>query len=347
MKKPHLGLLFVGALGAFGLAAACSSDETSTSTTSTGSGASCAPTDPACPALSVKSDCLGLVDNSGKNHFAMRLSQLSVTSPAALTTPTVKKVVADGVNINLPACNVPGKGTFSLMVDFDLDKGMLRAGGAKPQLDPTEGYCFVDDTANGVKPVDVKTTFDTNLRFSTEEIPKIVLPVYVDIDAKSAVFLPVTAAKLSDGQISADHNCVGKFNADGLEPINSCLPEPEAGIDFFVNAAKLTGYITIEEADSVMVDLLGQTLCVLLSGDATKYSDGGTPKKCKRTGGKIDLQGDWCSTTNSAGGCKDAFLVSAELAASSAKFREDCAVSNQNGSSASTGGGTGGAGGAM
>ncbi|MFP6683154.1 MAG: hypothetical protein VB934_00505, partial [Polyangiaceae bacterium] len=45
----------------------------------------CTPTDPACPALAVESDCLALVDNqvatgdSSLGPFAMRMSQLSVT----------------------------------------------------------------------------------------------------------------------------------------------------------------------------------------------------------------------------------------------------------------------------
>lgn len=347
MNKAHFGFLFLAGAGVFGLATACGSDDESTTTTTTGGGVTCAPTDPACPALSVKSDCLGLTDNTGKDKFVLRLSQLSVTAPKALTGQIVAKVVGEGVNINLPACNVPGKGTFSLITEFDIKGGTLRAGGAKPEANPANGYCFVEDTANGVGPVDVKATYGADLSFSTEEIKKITLPVYIDESAKSAVFLPVTAAKLTDGKISEDRNCIGKFNADGLDPAASCLADPASGVDYFVNGAKLSGYITIEEADAVNVDLLGQSLCVLLSGDAAKYGDTGSPKKCKRTAGKIDLQGDWCSTTNSADGCKDSFRLTAELAASSAKLRDDCTVTNTTSSSSggAGGGGTGGAGG--
>lgn len=344
MKKAHLGGLILAGLAAAALAPACSSsDGGTTSTTSTGSGPSCAPTDPSCPALAIESDCLGLVDNSGKDEFVLRLSQLAVTAPKALTGPTVAKVVGDGVNINLPQCNVAGKGTFSLVVEFDLANGKLRAGGAAPTETPEDGYCYVVDPANNVAPVEVKATFDSELNFSTEAISKITLPVYVDASATSAVYLPVTGAKLQDGKISADHNCIGSFNATGLEPINSCLPDPAAGIDYFVNGATLTGYITIEEADAVMVDLLGQSLCVLLSGDPETYGDGNSPKKCKRTDGKIDLEGDWCSTTDSAGGCKDAFKLEAALAASSVKFRSDCPATTDPTSSTSTSG-AGGAG---
>lgn len=340
MKKANLGFWVAGGMMALGIAAACSSsDTTAASTTSSTGGPTCAPTDPDCAALGVKSDCLALVDNAGKNQFVLRLSQLEVTAPKALTNPTVKKVVGDGVNINLPKCNVPGKGTFSLITEFDLDKGTLRTGGASPEASPADGYCYVNDSKNGVAPVDTKLTVEASTStFSTAPIAKIVLPVYVDVAAKSAVFLPVTAAKLSNGKLSADHNCIGSFNAAGLEPINSCLPDPEAGIEYFVNGATLSGYITIAEADDVIVDLLGQSLCVLLSGDAAKYGDGAKPAKCKRTGGKIDLEGDWCDATDSAGGCKDSFILKADLAASSVKLRADCPGAAASSASGGAGG---------
>ena len=38
----------------------------------------------------------------------------------------------------------------------------------------------------------------------------------------------------------------------------------------------------------------------------------------------IVLQGDWCSTTNSEGGCRDAFRLGGELAASAVKITGDC-----------------------
>ena len=325
MKHTHLGLLLATTVA---LGAACGSSDDTGNTTSTASGGelTCTPTDPACPALSVNSECLGLVDNAGKDQFAMRLSQLEVTAPKALTSPTVQKVVGDGVYVNLPECNVAGLGTFSLVVEFDLKSNKLKAGGAAPAKSPAEGYCYVTDNTNGVAPIEVNATFDV-LKFTTDAIPKVVLPVYVDASAKSAVFLPVTGAKLENGTISADHNCIGSFNdappsQGGLDPLNNCLPE--TGVGYFKNDAMLTGSITIEEADDVNVDLLGQSLCVLLSGDAAKFGDTSTPKKCKRTGGKIDLEGDWCSTSNKAGDCKDSFRLEALLAASSVKVRTDC-----------------------
>ncbi|MSP24168.1 MAG: hypothetical protein EXR75_03185 [Myxococcales bacterium] len=337
-SRRFVTLTVVSGLAALATTGACSSkDEAPATTASTGAG-SCAPQDPACPALAIESECLALVDNAGADKFTLRLSQLSITKPQALTTVTVQKIVSDGVNINLPACNVPGTGTFSLLTEFDLAAGTFRTGGALPEADPKGGYCYAYDDKLGVEPADAKLTIDADLRFSTAAIDRIVVPIYLDLAATSAVYLPLRNAVLKDGQLSPDHNCIGKFNAAGLEPVNNCLPDTDAGIDYFINGGKLEGHITLEEADAVTVELLAQSLCVLLSGDPATYGDGQKPNKCKRDGAaKITLVGDWCSTTDSAGGCKDAFQLSAELAGSAAKLRDNCVV---------PGGGTGGAGGA-
>ncbi len=314
------------------LAGACSSKDKSGSTAS---GATCAPTDPGCPALAVKTDCLGLVDNSGKDHFVLRMSQLEIAAPKALTNALVSGLVGKGVTMNLPKCNLNGDGTFSLITEFDLKTGMLHAGGATPPASATDGYCYANDPAHGVAPVDVKATIDASLKFSTAAIPKITLPVY-DPKSTNIIYLPLHNVKLSDGQISADHNCIGSYNATKLDPAGNC--EPEAGINRYTNAAKLDGFITLEEADAVLVPQIGQTLCVVLSGAPETFGDTSSPKKCLRTAGKINLQGDWCSTSDNAGGCQDAFKLTAQLAASSAKLAAGCS---------GTGTGSGGSGGTM
>jgi hypothetical protein len=320
-----LGFFAACGLGTLAVAAACSSSSPGGAPT----GASCVPTDPACPALAVKSDCLALVDNTGKDQFVLRMSQLEVVSPAVLSTPLVANLVGKGVNINLPKCNVPGDGTFSLITEFDIKAGKIKTGGGLPTANPTDGYCYANDAANKVAPVEVPAKFTVGtggVTFSTDPIAKIVMPVYQP-DMKSTIHLPLSQAKLVDGQISADHNCVGSFNGTKLDPNNNCLEEPS--VKFFTNGAKLEGYITLEEADAVLVPQLTETLCALLVGTdsaaVAKYIEGTAPKKCKRTDGKtIDLKGDWCSMTNAAGGCQDSFRLSASLASSAVKLKASC-----------------------
>ena len=106
------GALATGAIGACG-------DDEGGGGTGASSNPGCAPTDPACPALAIESDCLAVVDNSGKDHFALRLAQLSVSKPAELTGPLIYNIIADGINLSLESCNVNGMGTFSIIADFN------------------------------------------------------------------------------------------------------------------------------------------------------------------------------------------------------------------------------------
>ena len=331
------------------LVGACSDDETGGGKQPTGE--NCAPTDPACPALNVDSDCLSLVDNSGKDVFAMRLAQLSITKPEALTSQIIYNLVADGVNVNLPACNVGGTGTFNLITVFDRAAGTIKAGGAYPLADPTDGYCFVDDPTHEVSPVEVPTIYNADGTFESQPIPRVVMPIFLDMAATTAVYLPLSSARIEGARISADNNCIGRFNADGLDPYFSCAPDPLGGIEYYINDGSLTGYITLEDADAVSVDLLKQSLCVVLSGDAATYGDDGTPlERCTRDGnGDIVLKGDWCAASNSAGGCQDSFRLQATIAASGAALAADCQGGpggSGPGGSGPGGGGSGGAGGA-
>jgi hypothetical protein len=328
-------LAFAAGLGALVLPAACGDDAPPPAPVG-----DCTPTDPACPALAVESECLALVDNSGKDEFALRMAQLTVTQPLALTEPLVQKFIGDGLIANLPACNLDGDGTFSLVTIFNRSTGRLTAGGALPESSPANGYCFVDDPANMVAPVEIGVDIADDGTFTTEPLPFIVLPVFTDLSGSSAVYLPLRQVVLTQATLSADQNCIGSYNATGLQPRFDCVPDAASGQPLFIDGGTLEGHITLEEADAVTVDVLNQSLCVVLSGDANTHGDGGDPIRCTRTGGTIDLQGDWCSATNSAGGCQDAFKLTATFSASAVELRTDCPA-GQGGS-----GGTGGEGGA-
>lgn len=348
MKKRWMWVVGGAALTAAFGAGACGDDDPAPPTT-----VSCQPTDPACPALAVSSDCLALTDNTGKDVFAVRLAQLVITAPAALSTEVVYNIIGKGVNADLPACNLFGDGTFNFIVEFDKANGTLKAGGALPEADPTDGYCFVTDPTHEVEPVTVPSNLGDDGGFSTDPIPRIVVPIYLDQAASGAVYLPLRDGRIESATLSGDQNCVGRYNAEGLRPEESCAPLPQENRHYFVNGGKLTGYITLEEADAVDVDLTGESLCVLLSGDSDTYGDGATSGivHCKRENGEIVLKGDWCSQTNSAGGCQDAFRLEGEIAASAVTLRDDCPAdpgtgggpgAGGMGSSAGAGGGGGG-----
>jgi uncharacterized membrane protein YgcG len=235
-------------------------------------------------------------------------------------------------------------------MQFDTESGTLLTGGAEPKADPTTGYCFERDPANSIAPIQVDAPLDATGAFEAAPIDFLSVPIYLDVTATDFVRLPLHDVRIS-GTVSADHNCIGSFNADGLEPANNCKPDLDLGIGYFIDGASLEGYILLEDADGVVVQILNQTLCVLLSGDATTYGDGGSPMRCKRNGSnQIVLLGDWCSTTNQAGGCQDSMRMSAGIAASAVTVPAGCAQGGAGGTGGGGGaggsaGGTGGAGG--
>lgn len=329
MRAITFTTLGVGMLTVAALSGACGGDDDGTGGSGAGTssgGNACDPaSQPDCPAASIDSDCVALSDNSGADQFALRLSQLSVTAPEVLTGPLVAGIVSDGVTLNLPSCNIKGgKGTFNMLTIFDKTADTLTLAGAFPEQNPENGYCIVNDPANEVEPITVAANLMPDGSFSTDAIARIVVPIFLDLsgDLSSAVFLPLREGRITSGQLSDDQNCVGRFAVESLSPQFECVADP----DYFETGASLEGYITLEDADAVVVDQLNQSLCVLLSGDVGAFGDGGAPiERCARDmAGDIVLTGDWCSTTNSAGGCEDAFRLEATVASSAVTVRDDC-----------------------
>jgi hypothetical protein len=313
MKKLSFSLLALSC--AIGIYAGCKDDETNPPP----SGGACAPA-AGCPA--VPSDCVALVDNSGKDKFVLRLSQLSLTAPEALKTDLIYGIISDAVYANLPAdCVVQGLGSFSLITEFDKAAGTLRVGGAFPEADPTAGYCFVEDTANEIAPITIPFMLSADGVFETDPIPSVKVPVFTDATATKVVYLPLHDTVLRNAKLSADQNCIGRFAHERLDPAIGCVDDPPA-LEYFENGGTLEGYISLEEADLVDVELAGVSLCVLLSANPTEFGDMQMPiKRCVRDAGAIRFKGDWCSTTNTAGGCQDAVRLTADFAGSAATLK--------------------------
>jgi len=341
--KLILGVGAVGALAAVG-SAGCSSSTgvtatgggatttgtgnttTMSSSSGTASGGGCAPK-ASCTAAD--KTCLGLVDNKGLTKFGLRMSELDVTSPAALTSGIVKTTVAGNVTPNNKPCNESGAATFSWLLQFDTAAKTLKTGGAKPVADANAGYSFDDEMimqgtppkAFHVQPVTLMgvTPDATTGAFSVAMGLDLIVPIFLNDTGTSVVLLPLHQARLATGTLSSNNNCIGKYNSAGLDPMNSCAPDdthPQ-----FITAGKLDGYITLEEADGVIVSAISQSLCVLLSGNASMYGMAqGSTTVCKRDASmKIVYQGKWCAGTNAAAaaGCADAEQLTGNFAASS------------------------------
>ena len=118
--------------------------------------------------------------------------------------------------------------------------------------------------------------------------------------------------------MSADHGCIGRYNAAGLDLANSCLPD--ATHPLFLDGGALDAFMNLEDTDKVIIAPLNESLCVVLSGYTVMYGvkNAAGLTVCKRdASSKIIFQGDWCTATNAAAAptCADAVQMTAQFAA--------------------------------
>ncbi len=293
-----------------------------------GSVGPCALTDPSCTQFGSK--CIALYDNAGKDNFALRLSQVQFFKPSAFAGGFEQGFVLTAFNPAAPECHVNGSGSSSWIVQIDRTAKTVTIGGAKPVADPVDGYSFVNETLNQsgqdflVAPATAPYTDDGQGGLQTEPIPTVVVPAYLDTAGQNVMLLPIHDLVFTEVKVSADQNCIGAFNEWGLDPAQGCEQDTNQGMFSFVSDAKAEGHILLEEADKVIVSLLGinRSLCVILSESPNLWGDGGNPTRCKRSNGKIQFPGDWCSTEKGPASpvCADAVRFSASLAASGVKL---------------------------
>ena len=305
-----------------------------TSATSTGTGEvtyPCSPTNPVCN--QVKSDCLAVYDNAGKTSFALRLGQLDFFKPGAFQGTVEKGAFGPPVTMNLPKCNLKGSGTFSWIVKLDTVAHTFQFGTSKPPSDPHDGYSFVNETLTKdgqtyqIAPVTGAATLTADGTIQADMLDNVLLPAYLNAQATDVLLIPLHKVRILDTEtkVSADHNCIGHYNAANLKPSQGCLPSIIDNIDAFINGGRLTGYISLEEADKIIITAFGlnRSLCVLLSGSGGLYGDGGSPAKCKRVGAEIKFNGDWCINTDQGASvtCYDAVSVDVGFAASAVELK--------------------------
>lgn len=268
------------------------------------------PCAPSCEATSgVESACVALVDNTDKSTFGLRIAQLAFSKPAALANPLLGAMITDGVTMSLEECNLDGAGTISWLLQFDTAAGTLTTGTAGAVDSPTAGYCFADG------PITMDTSLVDGLISASGDTG---LGLEMSLGG-TPVYLPVGGFGFKDLALSTNQSCIGSYNADTLDPANNC--QPTADISAYTPGGAMTGYITLEDADAVVISSLNQSLCVLLTGEG----NGESPARCARdSGGIIQAQGDWCAGTNSAAGCADAMALVADFAASAVRIDGVC-----------------------
>ncbi len=320
----------------------CSSDSNGGGSGANGSGANnCWPTDSSCYLPNkAGSECLALYDNGVGDRGTYRMSQLQVQKPPLLAGPFLQDVVVSkAITLNMPQCYQLGYGRFSWLFDVDWAAGKAKTGGGHVTQTPQDGYCWINETVAGFPAapmtVDLVVGQDGDYRtFNTKtSIPILNVPIFLDDAESSAILMPLHEVDLLDGRVAPDNDCIGSWDGDGLSYDNNCLPIRANGQTMpWLNGAKLTGYITAEEADAVWIPEMSQSLCVALSGDANTYGEpdavrGGN--KCKRDANNRILatdKADWCSSTNAACSPPDAdsFRLEGMFAASAVKINDSC-----------------------
>lgn len=315
-----------------------------------GGGGTCWPSDPSCKLPSGAGfECLSLYDNGVGDKGTYRMRQLQVQKPPLLAGEFLQKtVVSKAITLNMAQCLQDGTGRFSWLFDVDWAAGIAKTGGGHVQLDPWAGYCWIDQDIGSfhAQPMEVELEVGQDGEYRTfrtkASIPILNVPIFLDDAETSSILMPLHEVDLLDGKVAPDNNCIGSWDGDGLSYDNNCMPDKTIGQTMqWLNGARLTGYITAEEADAVWIPEMQQSLCVALSGDGTKYGEpdetrGGT--KCKRdSNGRLAAteKADWCSSTNAA--CDpcpadqtcateaaDSFRLEGMFAASAVKLNETC-----------------------
>ena len=277
----------------------------------------CKPVSPSCEANA--SLCLATAHAHGGPAFGLRIAHITLSAPKALTKGIVKSVFEGAVSPKQPDCGLQTGGTFNWLMRFDTQTGTLTTGAARPLTAPAQPYAFVNETLTldgvsfPVAPVTVSASLDASCNVASSA-GNVILPFYENEQAQSFTLFPLRSLSFFDTRLTPDHDCIGSYNAAGLDPANGCTPDEVT--PQFLDAGSFAAFISLEEADTVQIPLLSQSLCVLLSGDPGSYGDAG---KCLRdAGNEIVWKGDWCSTTNQPAtpGCADAMRFAGSFAAS-------------------------------
>jgi hypothetical protein len=270
--------------------------------------------------------CLNMATNVAP-VYNFRMEAIYVASPPILSAKSLvaSAVVTPSVGLNQGTCGYyVGKsslgtvlaGAFNWIIQVNTETKMLTTGGAPPVTDPYgKGYCFVDetDTPDGGMPIPLKplvapVEINGNTVTGKPQTTVLNIPIFQSSsNLKDPIVLPIRGAEIQF-TMSTDGNCIGDINPDWYQFAGSgsagCQDRsPDSCPKWFTNGS-LAGYITLADAQNVFVAALGENLCALLETESTCMPN----------------MGDYCSTTGTAGGCKDSFWLSATFAANAVKI---------------------------
>ena len=151
------------------------------------------------------SRCIALDYVCGSPTYMLRIAQLTMTKPAALTVGIVSSIVASSVMMNLNQCNLAGNGTWSWLLQMDEAAGTLTTG-RRPagQPDPQSGYCMMNEVLQGalVVPATTSAPVQADGSFTAAPIPALMVPIFIDAGGSSAILLPMKQVRFANVKLS-------------------------------------------------------------------------------------------------------------------------------------------------
>lgn len=291
----------------------------------------CSPPSPTCG----DPRCLPMSNNTPP-VYNFRMEALHILLPKNLQGLPQDLAVTEGITLNAPMCGYQEKsadpyvGGFNWLIRLDSLKHQITTGGALPVQDPYDaGYSFLNekygDSGILVAPVcldaglaDVKAAGE--ITFSSEPATGILnIPIFLsDTDPPSSpTILPIRGAQFYDVTISPDDegqpDCIGDINQAWYPQSAGCADNALDTCPKWYTGGAIGGYITLTDAQNIDVVLLQSTLCSLLV-----YGP-----KPENVCTAADLtKGDYCSTTQTAGGCGDSFWLAATFAANAVSIAD-------------------------
>ncbi len=275
------------------------------------------------PSCGDANTCLPLARNQGRTAMDFRMRQLSVVAPRALREgPMQAALIQSRVDLDWRQCGETGTGLWNWLLRVDRETGALTFGGAPPADPVADGYCFARmRTPQGASVSSARAPITwSGTAFATTAPMDLRLPVFHTSDPRSAQVLSIHDARLADVSLSTE-DCIGSLDRAALD--STCAAR--SGRDKWRSGGALAGYMTLEEADQiVLADLSDESLCVVLLGSGARDA---TTHRCTRdAAGKVPALGDYCSLTKAAGGCRDSMWFAATFAASAVRIHDGSGV---------------------
>jgi len=269
--------------------------------------------------------CEPFTHSSGPvSHYRMRT--LEVAAPTVLASTFVSANEVDA-RVSLPqtpdaSCGEDGSGTFNWLITVDHERGTVTTGGAPFSTDPfDQGYCYARSKIGGVavEPVTMSATFAGDTLQTGPASATLNLPIFFSqTDITDLVILPIRQAAFRDVTISADGDCIGSVNNRALQA-GTCTDVDPRGPESCARwhtAGVVSGYIRLDDAEKIWVAPMSESLCALLTGTS---DNGHCPAAALTTG-------DYCSATNSAGGCRDSVWTASTFAASAVNINDGSGI---------------------